>query len=337
MSFKAFDPEDIVVSTEAITTPVWSDNVGTLSTFFTSSTQESSTLGSYFLEVYQTGSNLDNAEIQFSISYCDKKGSGSIELNSNISGSSPSSINYRSLRTLTVGDEESDVTFSDISSDYFYALNFERSRYKERLLPGTFSLKLQKGSDILVLSDISTDTTSVDFSDAGRVYELKGSGSTAGPVTEGSALFLASGSYGKLYPDIGLILLNGKTLDAPVSVGGLGLNTGRASNTDSKNSRKLFDAIKLGSSFVLNCEETVSSNFIFVRARNSEFNYSSNPSYITGSGELRHSIMIDDPRAYFTAVGLYNDNNDLLAVAKLSRPLLKDSRKEALVRVKLDF
>ena len=34
---------------------------------------------------------------------------------------------------------------------------------------------------------------------------------------------------------------------------------------------------------------------------------------------------------------MYNDTNELLAVAKLSRPLLKDFTKEALVRVKLDF
>ena len=38
-----------------------------------------------------------------------------------------------------------------------------------------------------------------------------------------------------------------------------------------------------------------------------------------------------------TTIGMYNDSNNLLAVAKLSRPLLKDFTKEALVRVKLDF
>ncbi len=58
---------------------------------------------------------------------------------------------------------------------------------------------------------------------------------------------------------------------------------------------------------------------------------------ITGSGELRHTSMIDTPQAYVGAVGLYNDNNDLLAVAKLSKPLLKDFTKEALVRIKLDY
>jgi hypothetical protein len=49
------------------------------------------------------------------------------------------------------------------------------------------------------------------------------------------------------------------------------------------------------------------------------------------------SDFINQPQTYITTVGMYNDSNDLLAVAKMSRPLLKDFTKEALVRVKLDF
>ena len=50
-----------------------------------------------------------------------------------------------------------------------------------------------------------------------------------------------------------------------------------------------------------------------------------------------YSDFINNPQVYITTVGLYNDTNELLAVAKLSRPLLKDFTKEALIRVKLDF
>ena len=95
--------------------------------------------------------------------------------------------------------------------------------------------------------------------------------------------------------------------------------------------------ITAGKNFTIQSEETVTSNYVFVRVRNSEFNYSTNPSYITGSGELRHDVMINTPQAYITTVGMYNDNNDLVAVAKLSKPLLKDFTKEALIRIKLDY
>ena len=90
--------------------------------------------------------------------------------------------------------------------------------------------------------------------------------------------------------------------------------------------------------FSLNSQETISSDYIFVRARNAEFNYSENPSFISGSnGEVTFNSFINNPQTFQTTIGLYNDNNELLAVAKLSRPLLKDFTKEALVRVKLDF
>jgi len=84
--------------------------------------------------------------------------------------------------------------------------------------------------------------------------------------------------------------------------------------------------------------ETITSDYVFVRARNSEFNYSENPSFISGStGEVIYSNFINNPQVYPTTIGLYNDANELMAVAKLSKPLLKDFTKESLVRVKLDF
>jgi len=98
--------------------------------------------------------------------------------------------------------------------------------------------------------------------------------------------------------------------------------------------------MKAGSTgnFQLNSEETVTSDYVFVRARNSEFNYSENPSFISGStGEVIYTQFIDNPQTFITTVGMYNDANELVAVAKLSRPLLKDFTKESLVRVKLDF
>ena len=98
--------------------------------------------------------------------------------------------------------------------------------------------------------------------------------------------------------------------------------------------------LKAGSTgdFTLNSEETVTSDYVFVRARNSEFNYSENPSFISGStGEVIYTQFIDNPQTFITTVGMYNDANELVAVAKLSRPLLKDFTKESLVRVKLDF
>ncbi len=104
------------------------------------------------------------------------------------------------------------------------------------------------------------------------------------------------------------------------------------------NNKKVYVAISGGMSFQARNEERISSTYYFVRVGHSEFNYSNNPTYSTGSiGLIRYSLFHTDPRVYVTTIGLYNDNNELLAVAKLSKPLLKSFTREALLRVKLDF
>ena len=345
MSFKRFDPQDIVISAESVTAPVWSNSVIELSSFFTSSAQVAGASGAYYYNVYQTASDDTTAAVQFSVAYGDIVGSGSLHFNLAVTGASPSKTIYGQYRSLVLGDEESNFVFGSETGSHFYVISIDRARYKEKLLPGTFSLILSGSDDnadgaLLSLTDNSQVATTTNFNDAGRVFEVV-SGSLGNVYTEinASGHSKASGSYGFFLPDVGLIILNGKALDGSSSNqdGGINLATIRSMNTEGSGSQKLFNAIKKGGSFKLNSEETISSNFVFVRARNAEFNYSANPSNTTGSGELRHNVMVNNPQAYATSVGLYNDNNDLLATAKLSRPLLKDFTKEALVRIKLDF
>lgn len=341
MSYKRFDEQDVVVSAESITSPVWTGDKTTLTTFFTSSTQTGGTTGDYYYNVYNTGSALAGSRVQFAVAYGDKKGSGSLAFNNNVPGKSPSSTIYGQYRNLVLGDEDADFTFGTKTSEYFYALSVDRAQYKEKLLPGTLDLVLGiSGSGArLRLTDDSQANDTIRFNDAGRVYEIvSGSQGTVYDAQNANGYTDSSGSYGKFLPDVGVILLNGSALDIQTgSQGGIGLNTGRSANAADLNQRKLYDAIREGGNFRVQSEETISSNFVFVRARNSEFNYSTNPSLITGSGEIRHNVMIDTPQSFITTIGLYNDNNDLLAVAKLSRPLLKDFTKETLIRVKLDY
>ena len=332
MSYKRFDADDVLVSVESVTTSAWSGNVTTLSSFYTSSTQYNSTSGDFYVNVFNQDPSGSGEEIQFTVGYANKNGAGTVLYNSNVAGKSPSDTVYGQYRTLVLGDEEADFVFGSgdntYTADSFYVITIDRGRYKEKILPGSLELTLNVGGNSIVIQDTSVTTTTETFTDAGRVYELK---------TSANNSVNNSGSFGKLLPDIGVILLNEEALDATVGNGGIALSTGNSTNTDDQNPKKLFNAIVAGGSFKLSSQETVSSNFVFARARNSEFNYSTNPSILTGSGELRHDVLIDSPETYITSVGVYNDNQDLLAVAKLSRPLLKNSTKEALVRIKLDY
>ena len=339
MSFKRLDPEDFVISADAISSTLWSTNLPALSTFFTSSTQGATSLN-YYLDVYQTASTISGSEVQFSIAYGNKFGSGSVLYNSTIPGASYSRTIYGQYRTLVLGDENSDFVFGGYTASEFHALSFDRSRYKESLLPGSLTLLLSSSDGKLYLTDNSKITNTVTYLDSGRVYQLvSGSAGTVVDTFGNGGYTNGSGSYGYLLPDIGVILLNSQAISAPIAVGGISTNiTASAVNSNQLLNEKLFNLIKTGASFTVNSQETITSDYVFIRVRNSEFNYTENPSFISGStGDIIYTDFINNPVTYITTVGMYNDNNELLAVAKLSKPLQKDFTKEALVRVKLDF
>jgi hypothetical protein len=126
-------------------------------------------------------------------------------------------------------------------------------------------------------------------------------------------------------------------------------------NRNHQNFLKLLKSLQQGAKFECRNTEIIPSKHYFIRIKNTDFNYSNNPSFVyqgyeartlaTRSnaeldnylGRIRHGEFIDDPRVYITTVGLYNDDNELVAVAKLSKPILKTFDSEALIKVKLDF
>jgi hypothetical protein len=350
MGFKRFDPEDFVISANTVTSTVWSNNAVSLNTFFTSSVQTEGSSGPYYLNIYQTASSEESAEVQFSIAYANSEGGGGADFDASVVGISPTTTIYGQYRTLVLEDENSlftfGPTFTGAPDNDFYVISIERARYKEKLFPGSFNLILSSSNSNLTalhLTDDSREVTLPAFYGTQRAYQVI-SGSDGLPWTGSANGYSRSGSYGLFLPDISTILLNAKALDDNFSPGtsgtndGCGINLGTitGSNTFGNNPRQLFN--HFSGSFELNSQETITSNFIFVRTRNSEFNYSENPSFISGStGEVIYSYFIDNPQTFATTVGMYNDSNELLAVAKLSKPLTKDFTKEALIRVKLDF
>jgi hypothetical protein len=338
MSFKRLDPEDFILSADSITAALWTTNNPTLNTFFTSSTQEASTTGDYYLSVYQTSSAISGSEVQFDTTYGNKFGSGSALYNSIASVSnSPTKTIYGQYRALVLGDENSDFIFGNVTQSQFHIISVERSNYKQSLFPGSLNLTLTKSGATLKLTDNSNDISVVPYINGTRVYQIV-SGSN-GSAYSGDGYSAAQGSYGWFIPDMGTILLNSAALAvAGGAGGGIGLTVTATNSSNTANYTALFDAIKTGASFTLNSQENITSDYVYVRPQNAEFNYTTNPSFISGStGEVLYSSFINNPQTYITTVGLYNDANELLAVAKLSRPLVKDFTKEALIRVKLDF
>ena len=348
MGFVQIAAEDFVISTEAVTNTCWSNNNPTLTNFFTSSIQIATNTGQFYYSVNQLVTTNSESAVQFDIAYCDKAGSGSIWYNPAVAGASPTRTNFGQYRTLVLGDENASFIFGNYSASRFYALPVERARYKQSLMPGTWTMNISGSNGNISLTDDSVALTSVTFTDAGRVYQIV-SGSagvvntTQNPNGWAGGAAAESGSYGWFLPDISTFLLNADAISGSADVSSPGVATSASSNTADNNPNRIVEAFQRAGNdttkgFTLNSEEKLSSDYIFVRANNSSFNYSENPSFISGStGEVVFNEFIDNPVTYITTVGMYNDTNDLLAVAKLSRPLPKDFTKEMLVRVKLDF
>jgi hypothetical protein len=332
MAFKRLDPEDFVVSSDSITGPVWSTGYYTLYPFYTGSANTPAP-NPFYMTAYHDPNVIE--EPQFSIAYGDANGSGSLLYNNIVSHNSPTSTIYGQYRSMILEDENSSFIFgsgnNSVTSSNFWAISVDRARYKEAFFPGSLQLNLTgSGGQAVQLTDDSQTTLTTQYLGSTRVFQLiSGSngvphvGSTTGGYTP------SSGSYGLVFPDLGTIILN------PVALKTIGLNPSQSSNNYDNNNKILFGAL---GPFKLNSEETITSDYVFVRARNSEFNYSANSSFISGStGEVIYNNFINHPQVFVTTVGLYNDSNELLAVAKLSKPLLKDFTKESLLRVKLSY
>jgi hypothetical protein len=323
-SFSRYNTEDQVVSSEAVIRGLFSGDNNQLASFYTSST-----FTEYYLDIYNT---VTTQSLQFAIQYGNLKGSGSALINPNVPGYTPSRVVYGEYRNLVYGTETTNFSFdgSTTSNDIF-VLNFARSRYKESLQPGSFVLTLGSGSNTITLVDDSTTTNLTRFIGENKVlYIISGS-------TDGVPLASATSSYyGMMFPDLNIVVLNASS-SATVNLRSYFAPLTTATSSAQNNHKKLADSIISGSLIKLQSSETVSSAYFFTRVKNSEFNYTTNPSIIDNQGNILYNTLINNPQTYITTVGMYNDNNELLAVAKLSRPLTKDFTKEALIRIKLDY
>ncbi len=369
MSKILLEDRDIVQeSNVTLTSGIWSEGATSLTAYHTSSTQSGSN-GTYFLQTFNKATSDATSQKQFAILYGHKGGSGSLG-KPGTDGNRETAAVYGQLLNLTQPAETELFTFGngdDVTKQHIFAIAFDRARMREKVDPGNWEIKLGNsgsgaGHFVSLIDDSSTATTTVNDNGVTEYNVVSGSiqdGSTT-IHTAASSMVAATGSYGKFYPDLGLIILSAHALEKSQigSIGGvlpegaafantygatgplMSLNTG--SNTllapGSSSLTRFYGALSSGSLFQARREEAVSSTHYFCRATNDKFNRSNNPSWTTGStGEPRIESFKTSPKTYITTVGLYNDTNELLAVAKLSSPILKSKSREALIKVKLDF
>ena len=337
---------------QVVTTGLWSGDTGSLTSFFTSSVQEAAASSNYYVNVYDTAAS---ASVQFAVAYGHKFGSGSISLANNDDSKLATKATYAQYRSILLDQDDTKFVVPNSSGstqeiDDIFIINLSRARYKEKMDAGNWSLKLSGSNGISTFIDDSGKKFSDTVGKAGRVFDVVSGSLNLGSENEATIVGkYSSGSaaqgqgFGKFYPDQGIIILNPNAIEASI---GSSIDKGSANggtlgygvSAEAKNHFLLYNAINGGGDFEARRTENVSTSHYFVRATNREFNFSNNPTFVSGSdNSFAESSFERDPKTFITTVGLYSDSNELLAVAKTSQPIAKSFDKEVLIKVKLDF
>ena len=353
-TFGRFTMDDMIQNqTELVTGGVWSTGLASLTTHFSSSNQ-TTTQRRYYVDVQNSLPSSYDSLVQYSVAYGHIYGSGS-DTAGQLSDS-PSRAIYSQYRQLLLPDGQTLFKYGATDGtdmNHFYAITFKRNRMKERLDPGNFEIPMTgitsrdtnatgsfvSSSALHVLIDDSSINATPTVGAWGRVYNLVSGSIASGVYTSGSNPVY----YGKVFPDYGVVIIAAAKLDTALT-----FQTNVSSSSEGNNHFALFRAISSSAyftnpqsdkyGFLARNSEKITSAHYFVRIKNTEFNYTNNPSYVTGSqGDIKEIAFKKDPVTYITTVGLYNDDFELLAVAKVSKPILKSFSRESLIRVKLDF
>tara|TARA_B100001094_G_scaffold333029_1_gene408003 strand:- start:808 stop:1911 length:1104 start_codon:yes stop_codon:yes gene_type:complete len=267
---------------------------------------------------------------------------------------------YNSMAQVLVGHDttgsirrfDRDGNFDDTTTDKMnsvFFLNFSRLLTKDEIKKGTFSVQFMTGGTIEVqgteagpstIQDISGSDAYLVNSPAGE-YGILYDTTTAASYTK----------VGLIYYQAGIAVITasifGNPLGMPVGVKssaefGAGTHTTTRTNVNhcihSGTIQDFADGVR-NRLFNVTFNNTVElhSSIYYCRLNHNDFNYSANPTYVSGSKIVVKKQARDQPVSYLTTVGLYSADNELLAVAKMSEPLRKDPNTELTLRVRLDY
>jgi hypothetical protein len=352
--YKRFGEFDKVnAKIEVVTTGLWSADSGSLMSFFTASSQTDQS-GKYYYNVYQTDPiDTDIEEVQFAVAYGHVDGSGSVTLDVDPNGLLPTKATYAQYKSMLLDPTLAKFQFDNsvaaaTDSNDIYVINVARARYRESMDAGNWSLKVSGSNGLFTFIDNSGKKFGDSYGLSGNVFKVVSGSLNLGTQNEATVKNTTdptSGQgYGLFYPERGIIILN------PTAVGNVvgsvfnenfqtvgTLIPSYSTAADQENHKRIYHAIRAGKDFDARRTENVSTQHFFVRATNREFNYSNNPTYLDADGFFTEPTFETDPQTFITTIGLLNDANECVAVAKTSQPIVKSFDKEVLIKVKLSF
>ena len=343
--YTAFGSGDILPDEQqTVSQTIWSDGSSRMTTFYTSSIQSASN-AQYYYDVYQAPPSDATASIQFAVAYGNANGSGSTDLNADAgqAGFSPSRAIYSQYANVLLSPGDDQFTLGNgQGTNSIIAINFQRARVKQKIDPGNWEIWTSgsltpTGTEAKenVCIDDSGATTNPTVNQAGRVFNI-----VSGSIASGISSSASPAYLGMVYPDMGIMIFDANALSGSFMIDCAKTN----SDTIDNNHYTYLTAISRSATadsdngMAARNEQKITSTFYFVRVKNREYNFSNNPTFVTGSeGQLRFAAMYKNPQVYIFGIGLYNAASELLAIAKVSRPVLKNYNSEALIKVKLQY
>lgn len=329
----------------------------TQATFLTGSSPYDVKNGQYYLDVY------NGADQYFSIAYGDYYISGSSKfdyLNNGIADvlTNETKVTYTQYKNTLLQPGDTFFSFStgstDITTDSsaIFVVNYVADKFQDQIDPGQIQLNFSGANGQYSYIDDSQVINTQQ-----NVYNLISGSIVNGvpvPYTKGGAISALYEGIGLFYPTNGVVILNAIKLDSKVGITG---NPPEITNTRTSNINsitrqgywrdwiiKFFQSIKRATkSMAVRKSEFVPSTNYFIRVKNKEYNYSNNPTFVSDGtdgktkGTIIYQQLIDNPRTYITTIGLYDSNNELLAIGKLSKPTEKSFDNELLIKCRIDF
>jgi len=237
-------------------------------------------------------------------------------------------------------DEDGNLAEGTKLKETFF-VNFARLLTKDEIKKGSFNLQLYLSGNSPVGDAGRDNLVSIQDLNGATSFHVNSPAGEYGVLYTGSAT--AGNEVGLVYYQAGVAVLTSSIFDAGVA----GNTEAAVLTTDYTGSAQLLasgtiedvaDVLRHRLHNVsFNNTTELNSTVYFCRANANEFNYSSNPTYLSGSKIRVKNVEGDEPVSYITTVGLYSPDNELLAVGKLSEPLRKTSSNNLSLRVRLDF
>ena len=313
----------------------------------------------YYVNVFPNATYHEQHDPYFSATYGHIAGSGSFNIETSSILVNPTKAIYTQYKNLLLGTGDVDGKFSfkigsaggTTNANDIFVLTFSTYKMKDRLDEWIFQISFSGSYGCKTYIDDSITDTQVK-----TVYNL-----ISGSLESGVAPNATYDGVGLFYPNNGMLVINAQKLDDIIGMqasttvnynsdgGGKYYYSSASFSTDySQNSKVIVEAIKAAGSntsiqMKIRKSEYVPARHYFIRIKNRDFNYSNNPTYVYdgtdgnhANGTIRNSDFVDNPRTYLTTIGLYNSDNELVAVAKLSRPAVKTFDNEILCKVRID-